>query len=106
MVLVQALTTADPPEEGWFVALLKLQFGVVFNVKVCVPTAVGVPVALSTMVRAPVPAKVPEPAKVIPLAEVEILYVPAVVTVAVMVWVTPDTATPSINVPVAAVEHA
>ncbi len=33
------------------------------------------------------------------------LYVPAVVTVAVMVCVTPDTAVPTVNVPAEAVEH-
>jgi hypothetical protein len=93
---VEGLITVD---------LLKLQFGVVSNVKVCEPIATGVPVATSTMFRAPVPAKVPERAKVTPLAVVEILYVPTVVTVAVMVWVTPDTSTPAVNVPAEAVAH-
>jgi hypothetical protein len=53
----------------------------------------------------PVPAKVPEAAKVTPLTVVEIEYVPAVVTVAVMVWVTPDTAVPAVSVPAEAVEQ-
>ena len=48
----------------------------------------------------------PEPAKVTPLAVAEILYVPTVVTVAVMVWVTPDTATPAVIVPAEAVEQS
>ena len=87
------------------VVLLKLQLGVVFKVKELDPTAVGVPVAVSTMFCAPVPAKVPEPAKVTPLAVAVIMYVPTVVTVAVMVWVTPDTATPAVILPADAVEQ-
>ena len=78
-----------------------------FNVKELVPAAVGVPVAVSTISCAPVPAKIPDPAKVTPLAVVaEILYVPAVPTVAVMVCVTPDTGVPTINVPAEAVEQS
>jgi hypothetical protein len=73
-------------EEGFTkVVLLKLQLGVVFKVKELLPAAVGVPVAISTIFSAPVPAKVPDLAKVTPLAMVEILYVPAVVTEAVIV---------------------
>ena len=86
--------------------LLKLQLGVVFKVNVLEPKVVGVPVAVSTIVRAPVPAKVPLAAKVTPLAVAEILYVPTVVTVAVMVWVTDDTAVPKNNVPAEAVLQA
>ena len=99
--LVTSTTVVAP--DAQFVVLLKLQLGVVFKVNVLMPAAVGVPVAVSTMFCAPVPAKVPDPAKVTPLAVVEILYVPAVVTVAVMVWVTPDTATPATIVPAEAV---
>jgi hypothetical protein len=90
-------------DETWVVVLLKLQLLVVFNVKLCVPNAVGVPVAVNTMVCAPVPAKVPLPEKVTPLAVAEILYVPAVVTLAVMVWVTPETAIPGLISPEEAV---
>jgi hypothetical protein len=36
---------------------------------------------------------------------VEIAYVPTVVTVAVIVWVTPDTAIPEVIVPAEAVEQ-
>ena len=88
-----------------FVVLVKLQLGLVFKVKELDPAAVGVPVAVSTMFCAPVPAKVPLAAKVTPLAVVEIVYVPTVVTLAVMVWVTPDTATPAAMVPAEAVEQ-
>ena len=102
---MKAETTAEPFEEGNTVVLLKLQFGVVFKVKLLAPPAVGVPVAVSTMFCDPVPAKVPEAAKVTPLTVVEIEYVPAVVTVAVMVWVTPDTAVPAVSVPAEAVEQ-
>jgi hypothetical protein len=49
--------------------------------------------------------KDPEPEKVTPLAVVEIMYVPAVVTLAVMVCVTPDTATPAVILPAEAVEQ-
>ena len=72
-----------------------------------VPSAVGVPVAVSTIVRAPVPPKeAPEPANVTPLAVVEILYVPSVVTVAVMVCVTPAPVVlvPGVIIPVDPVE--
>ena len=48
----------------------------------------------------------PDPAKVTPLAVVEMLYVPAVVTLAVMVWVTPDTAFPLVIAPAQAVEQS
>ena len=65
--------------------------------------AVGVPEAVSTIVCNPVPIKVPLPEKVTPLAVIEMLYVPAVVTLAVMVWVTPETATPVLKVPADAV---
>jgi hypothetical protein len=100
-------TTAVPLEELFaIVVLLKLQFGEVFKVKELEPIAVGVPVAVNTIVCAPVPANVPLAANVTPLAVVvEILYVPTVVTVAVMVWVTPDTATPAVIVPAEAVEQ-
>ena len=47
----------------------------------------------------------PLAAKITPLAVVEIAYVPMVVTVAVMVCVTPDTAVPAIIVPAVAVEQ-
>ena len=88
---------------GVKVVLEKLQLGLVFKVKELLPAAVGVPVAVSTMFCSPVPAKVPAPAKVTPLAVVEILYVPTVVTVAVMVCVTPETAIPVVIVPAEAV---
>ena len=101
----KAATTAEPLEEANIVVLLKLQFGVVFKVKTSVPKAVGVPVAVNTMSWAPVPVKVPDAAKVTPLAVVEMLYVPTVVTVAVIVWVTPDTAFPLAKVPAEAVEQ-
>ena len=45
----------------------------------------------------------PLAAKITPLAVAEIAYVPTVVTVAVMVCVTPDTATPAVIVPAEAV---
>jgi hypothetical protein len=90
---------------GAKVILEKLQLGVVFKVNVLLPAAVGVPEAVSTMFCAPVPAKVPLAAKVTPFAVAEILYVPTVVTVAVMVCVTPDTATPDLIVPAEAVEQ-
>ena len=71
---------------------VKLQFGVVFNVYVCVPKVEGVPVALSTTVFEPVGAeKVPDAEKVTPTSVVEVavkLYVPTVVTFTVMVCVT------------------
>jgi hypothetical protein len=90
---------------GAKVVLKKLQLGVVFKVKVLLPAAVGVPVAVSTMF-CPLPTvKDPEPEKVTPLAVVEIMYVPAVVTLAVMVCVTPDTATPAVILPAEAVEQ-
>lgn len=52
-------------------ALVKLQLGVVFKVKVFVPEVVGVPVAVSTTFWLPVPAKVPVPANVTPFIVVE-----------------------------------
>ena len=88
------------------VILVKLQPGVVLRVNVLHPAAVGVPDAVNTIVRAPVPAKVPEPEKVMPFTVlVVILYVPAVVTVAVIVCVTPDTAVLTFSNPAVAVEH-
>ena len=47
--------------------LVKLQLGVVFNVKVFVPEVIGVPVAVKTTFWLPVPAKVPDPENVTPL---------------------------------------
>ena len=76
-----------------------------FKVNVLEPGPVGIPVAVSTMFCDPVPAKVPEAAKVTPLTVVEIEYVPTAATVAVMVWVTPDTAVPAVSVPAEAVEQ-
>jgi hypothetical protein len=102
---ITSTTVVAPDAQKTTVVLLKLQFGVVFKVNVLLPAAVGVPEAVSTMFCAPVPAKVPEPANVTPLAVVEILYVPTVVTVAVMVCVTPDTAIPATIVPAEAVEQ-
>jgi hypothetical protein len=59
---------AVPPEEGELTVLVKLQLGVVLNVKEGEPAAVGVPVAVKTTVCAPVPANVPVPVKITPLA--------------------------------------
>ena len=53
------------------VVLEKLQFGLVFNVKLLAPNAVGVPVAVSTIFCVPT-ATVPVPKKVTPLAVAEI----------------------------------
>lgn len=97
-----------PLEEGLIiVVLLKLQLGDVFKVNVLLPIAMGVPlVAVSTMFFDPVGVvKVPLAAKVTPLAVVEILYVPKVVTFTVMVCVTSDTAEPAVNVPAEANEQ-
>ena len=55
------------------VVLEKEQLGVVFNVKLLLPAAVGVPVAVKMTFCAPVVAKVPVPAKVTPFAVAEIL---------------------------------
>ena len=55
------------------VVLEKEQLGVVFNVKLLLPAAVGVPVAVKTRFCAPVVAKVPEAAKVTPFAIAEML---------------------------------
>ena len=96
------LDITDEPLEvglGALMVLVKLQFGVVFNIKLELSETTGVPVAVRTISWAPVPAKVPEPAKVTPLAVAEMLYVPTVPTVAVMVWVTPVTAVPEVIVP-------
>lgn len=99
-------TAAVPLELAFpITVLLKEQLGVVFNVKALVVPYIGVPLAVNTIFCKPVPAKVPAPAKVTPLALVEILYVPAVVTLAVMVCDTPDTAVSADIVPVEAVEQ-
>jgi hypothetical protein len=68
--------------------------------------AIGVPEAVSVMVLVPIPVVTfPLAVNVTPLAVlVDILYVPPpvilFVTFAIMVWVTPDTVTPAVIVPV------
>jgi hypothetical protein len=73
VVQAQLETTAVPLELGWITTLEKLQFDVVFKVKLYVPEAIGVPEAVRTMDCEPVPAKVPLPENVTPLAVAEIL---------------------------------
>jgi hypothetical protein len=103
---VYAETTAVPLElASPVVILLKEQLGVVFKVKAFVVPYVGVPIAVNTIFCAPVPVNMPLAVKTTPLARVEIIYVPTVVTLAVIVWVTPDTATPAVIVPAEAVEQ-